>query len=234
MMTRSSAWLITPGELLGEEPEVQRVEHRAHAGNREVRLEVLLGVPEEGADPVAGLDPEPGQRRGEPIDPLGHVGERGAPAPVRRRRHHLASPVDLTAVLEEMRDGERKVLHRAQHLTTPHAVPGGPPRHRPAEPASHACAQGRNRTDGLPLRRRLLYPLSYLGGGMSQTRSQTPVTPTRRFETVAVAAFDADQAFGAAFRRSDQGNRGLLGRGVFACRSIARGAHSITTLRQQH
>jgi hypothetical protein len=28
------------------------------------------------------------------------------------------------------------------------------------------CAQGRNRTDGLPLRRRLLYPLSYLGGGV--------------------------------------------------------------------
>jgi hypothetical protein len=27
-------------------------------------------------------------------------------------------------------------------------------------------AQGRNRTDDLPLRRRLLYPLSYLGGGM--------------------------------------------------------------------
>ena len=40
-------------ELLREEPDVHRVEHRAHAGHREVELEVPAGVPGEGGDPVA-------------------------------------------------------------------------------------------------------------------------------------------------------------------------------------
>ena len=40
-------------ELLGEQPDVQRVQHRAEARDREVRLEVLLRVPAERADAVA-------------------------------------------------------------------------------------------------------------------------------------------------------------------------------------
>ena len=50
------------GELLGEQPDVERVQHRAHRRHREVGLEVLLRVPQERADPVAGLDPEPRER----------------------------------------------------------------------------------------------------------------------------------------------------------------------------
>ena len=37
------------------------------AGHRQVGLEVLLRVPAEGADAIAGADAEPGQRRGEPL-----------------------------------------------------------------------------------------------------------------------------------------------------------------------
>ena len=46
------------GELLGEEADVERVDDRAHRGDGVVGFEVLLGVPAEGADAVAGLDAE--------------------------------------------------------------------------------------------------------------------------------------------------------------------------------
>jgi hypothetical protein len=106
-------------ELLREQTKVQRVQHRPHAGNREVRLDVLLGVPQERPDPVPGLDPEPDEGRREPRRAIADLGERRSPRAVRRRRHDLASPVDLTAVLEQVRDRERKILHRAQHDETP-------------------------------------------------------------------------------------------------------------------
>ena len=52
------------GELLGEEPDVERVQHRPHGRDGQVRLEVLLVVPGEGAHPVVGPTPEaaPGRR----------------------------------------------------------------------------------------------------------------------------------------------------------------------------
>jgi hypothetical protein len=54
------------GQLLGEQPQVEGVQHRAHRRHGEVRLEVLLGVPQERPDPVALLHAEPGQRPGQP------------------------------------------------------------------------------------------------------------------------------------------------------------------------
>ena len=44
------------GQLLGEQPDVQRVQHRAHRGDGEVGLEVLGVVPLEGADPLVAGD----------------------------------------------------------------------------------------------------------------------------------------------------------------------------------
>ncbi len=46
------------GQLLGEQPDVEGVQHSPHGGNRQVRLEVLLVVPGEGADPVVVADTE--------------------------------------------------------------------------------------------------------------------------------------------------------------------------------
>ena len=40
------------GQLFGEEPDVEGVQDRAHAGNGDVRLHVRLVVPHEGGDPV--------------------------------------------------------------------------------------------------------------------------------------------------------------------------------------
>jgi hypothetical protein len=52
------------------------VHHRAHAGNGEVRLLVLLGVPGEGGDPVAGLDAEAAQASRQLIRAVGQGPER--------------------------------------------------------------------------------------------------------------------------------------------------------------
>ena len=103
------------GQLLGEQPEVQRVEHGAHRGDGQVGLEVLLGVPGEGGDPVALPDAEAGQGRGQPVGPVGHLGEAGPPARLALERHHLAPAEHAPAVPEDRRDGEREVLHRREH-----------------------------------------------------------------------------------------------------------------------
>ena len=63
------------GQLLGEQPDVEGVEHRPHRGDRQVGLEVLLVVPGEGAHPVAGADAEPAQGRGQPLGARRHLGE---------------------------------------------------------------------------------------------------------------------------------------------------------------
>ena len=54
-------------ELLGEEPDVEGVEHRAHRRDREVGLEVLDVVPLEGRDPLVAGDAEP-------TEPVGQLG----------------------------------------------------------------------------------------------------------------------------------------------------------------
>src|SRR5687768_16374777 len=45
-----------PGNLLGMEPDVERVEHRAHARHGEIQLEMTRRVPGEGRDAIARLD----------------------------------------------------------------------------------------------------------------------------------------------------------------------------------
>ena len=53
------------GQLLGEQPHVERVQHPAGAGRGEVQLQVALAVPAERADPAVGADARgcPGRRR---------------------------------------------------------------------------------------------------------------------------------------------------------------------------
>ena len=54
-------------ELLGEEPDVERVEHRTHARDREIGLHVLLVVPHERADPIARLEATVDERCGQSL-----------------------------------------------------------------------------------------------------------------------------------------------------------------------
>ena len=61
------------GELVGTQAEVQGVEHTAHEWNAEVRLEMLVVVPAERGDPVAGTDPEALKGGGQPPGAIGEV-----------------------------------------------------------------------------------------------------------------------------------------------------------------
>ena len=106
-------------ELVGEEPDVERVEHAAHARDREVGLEVLLGVPREGGDPITGVHAQAAQRGGEPVDVVRHLGEGRAPARLALEGHDLAVAEDRSAVAEDHPDREGKVLHRRKHRGLP-------------------------------------------------------------------------------------------------------------------
>ena len=44
------------GHVLGRQPRVDRVQYRADAGDAEIELEMAVGVPGDGADPVSQLD----------------------------------------------------------------------------------------------------------------------------------------------------------------------------------
>ena len=72
------------------QPEVEGVQHRSHAGDGEVRLEVLLVVPAERGHAIAGDDPERAQRAGQAVDPLRHRGVARVPCPLALERDHLA------------------------------------------------------------------------------------------------------------------------------------------------
>ena len=69
MMTAVLGVVDDVGQLLGREPDVERVQHGPHAGDGEIGLEVALVVPAEGADAVARLDAEPGQGGGQLLGP---------------------------------------------------------------------------------------------------------------------------------------------------------------------
>jgi hypothetical protein len=105
------------GELFGEEPDVERVQHATDAGDREVRLEVLLRVPREGRDAVTRLDAETAQGGGQPIDPARDLGERRAARGITLEGRDLAVAEDRAPVPEDRADREREVLHGGFHET---------------------------------------------------------------------------------------------------------------------
>jgi hypothetical protein len=102
--------------LIREQPDVQRVQHRAHGRYGEVRLHVLLVVPHEGADPLVAVDTERPQAMCQPRHVRGDLGERRAP--VRAALTESDDPrvsVDVAAVPEDRGNRQRDVLHRASH-----------------------------------------------------------------------------------------------------------------------
>ena len=96
------------------------MEHRAHAGHGEIGLHVLLVVPAEGADAVAGADAETAQRAGEPLGAIADLGEGRLAIPVALEGDDLAVAVDAAPVLVDHVEGERVLLHRALHGTYLH------------------------------------------------------------------------------------------------------------------
>ena len=93
------------------------MEDCAHGRDGQVRLEVGLVVPQEGADPVRVADPQTGEGLGQAFRPIGHLGE----GPIHGVAFGAddgadqALAVDLLAVAEDPTDQQWAVLHGAEH-----------------------------------------------------------------------------------------------------------------------
>ena len=102
-------------ELLGEEPDVEGVEDRAHARHGEVRLDMLLVVETEGPDTVARPDSEGREAVGQLCRSAPDLGERRPSELLPLEGHDLTRAVDLLAVTQDLADEQLRLLHRASH-----------------------------------------------------------------------------------------------------------------------
>ena len=111
-------------DLVRHQLLVHRLEHRAHRRDREEGLQVLRAVPHERADALIPVDP---QLVAQPVGQRGGAGadgrERRDLRPRRTPRGDRRRAVDRAAVLEDPRDGQRDLLHRAAHAPQPIARP---------------------------------------------------------------------------------------------------------------
>ena len=102
-------------DLLREQPDVERVQHRTHRRHGDVGLQVLLVVPHEGGDPLIAVDAETPQGVGQAGSLLADLPVGGMPEPVPGGGGDRAVAVDIHRVAQDLRDGQRGVLHGAQH-----------------------------------------------------------------------------------------------------------------------
>ncbi len=63
-------------EIMVGQADVQRVQHRAHAGDGVIRLQMPRAVPHERADPIANTDTGVGQGVGQLMCPVAHLARR--------------------------------------------------------------------------------------------------------------------------------------------------------------
>ena len=109
------------GQVVGMKPQVQGVrDEPAHRG-ADVRLQVLVMVPRERADPVTVLEPElVAQRERELFRPADEVRVRVAmPAAVREPADDLPVAVQLLTSSQDRRHGELVVHRQAVHQSPP-------------------------------------------------------------------------------------------------------------------
>ncbi len=91
------------------------MEHRPHARHREIRLDVLLMVPAQGADAIPGADTERLQGGGEPLRSLSDHGIWRMAGSLAFERDHLAVRKHVRTTPEERSDAQWHVLHRRVH-----------------------------------------------------------------------------------------------------------------------
>ena len=115
MTTLSSAWLMTYASCSGNSRMLSVCSTAPMARDREVRLEVLLRVPAERADAVAGRARRASRarRRAGPRCRRPRRTSRGA-APSSVHVTHSLSAYTRLAVAQDRGDREREVLHRAR------------------------------------------------------------------------------------------------------------------------
>ena len=104
------------GDVVGRQPRVDRMEHRAQTGNAEIELEMAMGVPGERAHPVAELDAQLLQRFGElPGAPGGVLVAVAVDRPFDGPRHDLNVGIVGGGEVDDLRNQQRAVLHQAEH-----------------------------------------------------------------------------------------------------------------------
>ena len=91
------------GDLLGRQPDVERVQHRTHRWDGQVRGQVLGVVPHEGRHPLVAGDTDAAQRIRQPGRLLPDFAIGRVPVPVTRRRRHRAVAVHIARVSHDAR-----------------------------------------------------------------------------------------------------------------------------------
>ncbi len=122
-------------ELLREQADVERVQHRARAGDREVELEVALVVPGERPHAVSLADAETGEHACQPVDAIRHLRVcRARDQPILAERHHLRSEVASAHPATNVVQGQLEVvLHQPMdHLAS--SSPRSFPWRQPGQP----------------------------------------------------------------------------------------------------
>src|SRR5437764_1029475 len=114
-----------PGHLIGGQPQVERVHHRAHRGDRQVSLEMLLVVPLEGGHSLVTGDAELPQSTGQLRGASSYLRIRCAARTVAGPGNDLAVTVHGDAVAQNHAHGERSIHHRAVHCCGPSLLDGG-------------------------------------------------------------------------------------------------------------
>ena len=115
-------------DLPGGQPDIDGVHHRPHAGDREIRLLVLLAVPAEGGHPVPGPHAQAVQGPRQLPRPAGQRAELDAAGAIGPAGDDLTITVQIPAMLKDVPDGERVIHHRAAHtVNLPKPAPAGLP-----------------------------------------------------------------------------------------------------------
>src|SRR5260370_39664670 len=100
-------------ELLGEEADVEHVEHGAHRRDGEIGFQVLLGIPSECPYPVPGSNSQPAKSARKPVGSLCDDRETGPSAAVRLASDHLAFGINPSAVPKNASHRQGKIHRRA-------------------------------------------------------------------------------------------------------------------------
>ena len=105
------------GDMFGREARIERVQHGADAGDAEIELEVAIGVPGDGADPVSELDAQSLERLSQLLGTLGRIPVAVA---MDRALDRAGDDLDVGIVarreIDHLGDQQRTVLHQAKHV----------------------------------------------------------------------------------------------------------------------
>ena len=112
-----------PAELVGRQPQVQRVHHAAGRRNAEVALQVRMVVPAQRGHAVAALQAELQQRRGRGARARGVLAVAvAAQRLVGQPRDDLVAREDRARALEHVVQRQADVHHRGLHGSSPPAI----------------------------------------------------------------------------------------------------------------